>query len=41
MSQLAFATYTRDADGFTVHLIAGDVLPLHHVAGEEPGSGAT
>jgi len=33
MSQLAFATYTRDADGFTVPLTSGYLLPLHHEAG--------
>jgi anti-sigma regulatory factor (Ser/Thr protein kinase) len=41
MNQLATATYTRDADGFTVHLTAGDVLPLHHQAEEQPGGGVT
>jgi anti-sigma regulatory factor (Ser/Thr protein kinase) len=31
----AAATYTHDTDGFTIHLIGGDALPLHHDA--EPG----
>jgi anti-sigma regulatory factor (Ser/Thr protein kinase) len=41
MNQLTTVTYTRDADKFTVHLTAGDVLPLHHGADQEPDSGLT
>ena len=32
----AAATYTRDTDGFTIHLVGGQALPLPHDA--EPGS---
>ena len=36
LHQLTAVTYTRDPDGFTVHLPAGDVLPLHHGTAGSP-----
>jgi anti-sigma regulatory factor (Ser/Thr protein kinase) len=33
-NELVAATmYTRDRDGFTIHLVGGRALPLHHDAG--------
>jgi anti-sigma regulatory factor (Ser/Thr protein kinase) len=39
MNQLITVFDSRDADGYTVHLIAGDFLPLHHGGDGEPGVG--
>jgi anti-sigma regulatory factor (Ser/Thr protein kinase) len=41
INQLTNAAHRRDGDGFTIQLVAGDALPLHHRAEPAPDGDAS